>query len=107
MPPIPWDPYQNDFWYNEILNEIQALLDAGDDRGAAVLARRDRLVELADAIETGDIEGMLADPERSPTGKPPRIGTDRSDAGSSEAWSGASHPPRSHQTALPRNGLTG
>ena len=68
MPPIPWDPYQNDFWYNEILNEIQALLDAGDDRGAAVLARRDRLVELADAIETGDIEGMLADPERSPTG---------------------------------------
>ncbi|HIM57483.1 MAG TPA: ABC transporter permease subunit [Candidatus Latescibacteria bacterium] len=68
MPPIPWDPYQNDFWYNEILNEIQALLDAGDDRGAAVLARRDRLVGLADAIETGDIEGMLADPERSPTG---------------------------------------
>ena len=68
MPAIPWDPYQNDFWYNEILNEIQIHLDAGDDRGAAVLARRDRLVELADAIETGDIEGMLADPERSPTG---------------------------------------
>ena len=68
MPPIPWDPYQNDFWYNEILNEIQALLDAGDDRGAAALARRDRLAELADAIETGDIEGMMVDPERSPTG---------------------------------------
>ena len=24
MPPIPWNPYQNDFWYNEILNEVQA-----------------------------------------------------------------------------------
>ena len=68
MPPIPWNPYQNDFWYNEILNEIQALLDAGDDRGAAALARRDRIVELADAIETGDIEGLLADPDRSSTG---------------------------------------
>ena len=68
MPPIPWSPYQNDFWYNEILNEVQALLDAGDEQGAAVLARRDRLVELADAIESGDIEGMTADPERSPTG---------------------------------------
>ena len=68
MPLVPWNPYENDFWYNEILNEIQALLDAGDDPGAAALARRDRLVELADAIESGDIEGMLADPERSPTG---------------------------------------
>ena len=68
MPPIPWNPYQNDFWYNEILNEIQALLDAGEDGGAAALARRDGLVELADAIELGDLEGMMADPERSPTG---------------------------------------
>lgn len=68
MPPIPWSPYQNDFWYNEILNETQALLDAGEDRAAAVLARRDRLVGLADAIESGDIEDMMADPERSPTG---------------------------------------
>jgi ABC-type microcin C transport system permease subunit YejE len=68
MPPIPWSPYQNDFWYNEILNEIQAFLDAGDDRGAAALARRDRLVDLADAIETGEIVEILADPERSPTG---------------------------------------
>ncbi|MED5199233.1 MAG: hypothetical protein VYB51_05455, partial [Gemmatimonadota bacterium] len=68
MPPIPWSPYQNDFWYNEILNETQALLDAGEDRAAAVLARRDRLVGLADAIESGDIESMMADPERSPTG---------------------------------------
>jgi microcin C transport system permease protein len=68
MPPIPWNPYENDFWYNEILNEIQALLDAGDDRRAAALARRDGLVELADTIELGDLEGMMADPERSPTG---------------------------------------
>ena len=34
MPPIPWDPYQSDFWYNEILNEIQVLLTAGDREGA-------------------------------------------------------------------------
>ena len=68
MPPVPWDPYQNDFWYNEILNEIQALMDAGDDQRASALARRDRLIELAEAIETGEIRAMLADPERSPTG---------------------------------------
>ena len=68
MPPIPWDPYQSDFWYNEILNDLQALLDAGDREGAARLARRDRLVELGDAIETGTIDEMMADPELSPTG---------------------------------------
>ena len=68
MPPVPWDPYQNDFWYNEILNEIQALMDVGDDQRASALARRDRLIELAEAIETGEIRAMLADPERSPTG---------------------------------------
>src|SRR5258708_1579569 len=28
MPPIPWDPYESDFWYNEILNDIQKLLTA-------------------------------------------------------------------------------
>jgi ABC-type microcin C transport system permease subunit YejE len=32
MPPIPWDPYQNDFWSNEILFEIQGALNAGDTR---------------------------------------------------------------------------
>ena len=68
MPPIPWDPYQNDFWYNEILNEVQALLDAGDGEEAVLLARRDGLVELSDAIEAGEIEGIMADPELSPTG---------------------------------------
>lgn len=68
MPPIPWDPFQNDFWYNEILNEIQDLMDAGDMPGAARLARRDRLVQLADAIESGAIELMTTDPELSPTG---------------------------------------
>ncbi len=68
MPPVPWDPYQNDFWYNEILNEVQDLVDTGDIEGAAHLARRDRLVVLADAIETGEIEEILADLERSPTG---------------------------------------
>ncbi len=68
MPPIPWDPYQNDFWYNEILNEVQVLFDRGDREGAANLARRDRLVELADAIENETIDAMMADPDLSPTG---------------------------------------
>ena len=68
MPPIPWDPYQSDFWYNEILREIQAALDAGETEVAEVLARRDRLDELGDAIVSGEIFTLMADPERSPTG---------------------------------------
>jgi ABC-type microcin C transport system permease subunit YejE len=68
MPPIPWDPYQSDFWYNEILNEIQALLMAGDRAGAERIARRDRLNELADLIASGEIDAVLADRTRSPTG---------------------------------------
>jgi ABC-type microcin C transport system permease subunit YejE len=68
MPPIPWDPYQSDFWYNEILNEIQTLLTVGDRESAARLARRDRLDELADLIESGEIDAVLADQTRSPTG---------------------------------------
>ena len=68
MPPIPWNPYENDFWYTEILNDIQALLDAGNTAAAAQLARRDGLDELAGAIESGRIATMLADPQQSPTG---------------------------------------
>ena len=68
MPMIPWDPYQSDFWYNEILNDIQALLGAGDRAGAERLARRDRLDELADAIFNGSIDAILKDPKKSPTG---------------------------------------
>jgi len=68
MPPIPWDPYQSDFWYNEILNEIQLLLTAGDREGAERIARRDRLNELADLIYAGEIDAILADRTRSPTG---------------------------------------
>lgn len=68
MPPIPWDPYQSDFWYNEILNDIQALLAAGDAEGAERLARRDRLDELADAIHGGTISQILADRTKSPSG---------------------------------------
>jgi ABC-type microcin C transport system permease subunit YejE len=73
MPPIPWDPYQSDFWYNEILNDIQVQLDAGDVVAAERLALRDRLDELAHAIRSGEIHAMLADPELSPTGDLPGL----------------------------------
>ena len=68
LPPIPWNPYQNDFWYNEVLNDIQAALDRTDPAVAVRLASRDGLDELAGAIETGELEALLEDPDRSPTG---------------------------------------
>jgi ABC-type microcin C transport system permease subunit YejE len=68
MPPIPWDPYQSDFWYNEILNDVQAVLDKGDMEGAERIARRDGLTELADAIYSGGIKDLLADRTKSPAG---------------------------------------
>jgi microcin C transport system permease protein len=68
MPAIPWDPYQSDFWYNEILNDIQTLLTANNIEGAERLARRDGLDELADAISSGTIAAILADRTRSQTG---------------------------------------
>ena len=67
MPAIPWDPYQSDFWYNEILNDIQVQLNAGNSDTAERLARRDRLDELADTIHSGAIAGILKDTKRSPT----------------------------------------
>ena len=67
MPPIPWNPYENDFWYNEVLNEIQDALDR-DPAAAARLARREGLDELAATIDSGEIRRLLADPARSPTG---------------------------------------
>jgi ABC-type microcin C transport system permease subunit YejE len=73
MPPIPWDPYQSDFWYNEILNEIQLHLDAGNAEAAQWLALRDGLDELAYAIRSGEIHAILADPDRSPTGDLPGL----------------------------------
>ena len=73
MPLIPWNPYQNDFWGNEILHEIQAALDAGQRERAEKLARRDQLSELADAIHSGAITALLADPEKSATGKLPGL----------------------------------
>ena len=73
MPLIPWDPYQNDFWSNEILFEIQALLKAGDRVGAERLARRDRLHELADAIRDGSLGALLADAKKSATGLLPGL----------------------------------
>jgi microcin C transport system permease protein len=68
MPVIPWDPYQNDFWYNEIPNEMQVALDAGDLQGAERLARSGGLEELADAIYGGQLPQRLADTDQSPTG---------------------------------------
>jgi ABC-type microcin C transport system permease subunit YejE len=68
MPVIPWDPYQSDFWYNEILPDIQARLNAGDRMAAEVLAREGRLNELADDIDNGSIFAILKDPRRSPSG---------------------------------------
>ena len=90
MPLIPWDPYQSDFWYNEILNDIQVLLDAGNREGAEQLARRDRLGELADAIHDGKIAGLLADPAKSPTGN--LVGLARSGAMASLAGLGQVPP---------------
>lgn len=68
MPMIPWDPYLSDFWYNEILNDIQAQLTAGNTDAAEQLARRDGLDELADAIHSGSITALLQDKAKSPTG---------------------------------------
>jgi len=90
MPPIPWDPYQSDFWFNEILNDVQALLDAGDRAGAEYLARRDRLGDLADAIQSGAIDAVFSDPELSATGN--LVGLARSGAMDSIAGFGVPPP---------------
>lgn len=68
MPPIPWDPYHSDFWSNEVLNGIDDAWAAGDRHEAERLARRDGLDELAEAIYTGALDDMLADPDQSPSG---------------------------------------
>ena len=90
MPPIPWDPYQNDFWSNEILFEIQRALDTGDAARAEFIARRDRLDELADAIHSGGLAPLLADPAKSASGK--LIGLARSGAMPSIAHLGKPPP---------------
>jgi microcin C transport system permease protein len=68
MPMIPWDPYQSDFWSNEILPDIQARLNASDRLGAEKLAREGRLTELANDIHDGSILTILKDKKRSPSG---------------------------------------
>jgi ABC-type microcin C transport system permease subunit YejE len=90
MPPIPWDPYESDFWYNEILNEIQALLTSGDRESAERIARRDRLDELADLIQSDEIDAILANRERSPTGN--LVGLARSGTMPSLAYLGVVPP---------------
>lgn len=89
MPPIPWDPYQNDFWSNEILYEIQAALDRGDNARAAWLAHRDRLDELAEAIDSGRLATLLADPGKAPTGKLPSLAA----SGAMPSLAGLGQPP--------------
>jgi microcin C transport system permease protein len=69
MPPIPWNPYQNDFWSNEILNEVQQALDDGDPDRAERIALRDGLDELAAAIHDGRLGALLADPAKSSNGR--------------------------------------
>jgi ABC-type microcin C transport system permease subunit YejE len=93
MPPIPWNPYQNDFSANETLPEIQRALGAAEKQRAELLARRDGLAELADAIDDGSIAALLADPAKSPTGT--LAGLARSGAMPSLAKLGTSppHPP--------------
>jgi microcin C transport system permease protein len=93
MPPIPWNPYQNDFSSNETLPEIQRALDAGNPDRAERLSRRDGLGDLAEAIADGSIAALLADPEKSPTGT--LAGLARSGAMPSLAALGTSppHPP--------------
>ena len=93
MPPIPWNPYQNDFSANETLPEIQHALGAAEKQRAERLARRDGLAELADAIDDGSIAALLADPAKSPTGT--LAGLARSGAMPSLAKLGTSppHPP--------------
>jgi len=90
MPPIPWDPYQSDFWYNEIPNEIQTLLMTGDTETAERLARRDGLDELGDLIYSGEITALLADRTKSPTGN--LVGLARSGAVPSLAGLGVVPP---------------
>jgi ABC-type microcin C transport system permease subunit YejE len=99
MPPIPWDPYQSDFWSNEILYEIQAALDRGNPARAAWLAHRDRLDELAEAIESGRLSALLADLEKAPTGKLPSLaatGTMPSLASLGQPPPNAPEPARAH-----------
>lgn len=69
MPMIPWDPYQSDFWYNEVLHDIQVQLDGRNRDGAERLAREGGLDELADAIHSGAIDAMLKDRKKSPSGE--------------------------------------
>ncbi len=67
MPPIPWSPYENDFWYNEVLPEIESAF-AHDPARAEYLARREGLDELASTIASGQLAAKLADRKLSPTG---------------------------------------
>jgi microcin C transport system permease protein len=73
MPPIPWNPYENDFWYNEVVHEMQQAIDEGDRTAAERLARLGGLDELGEAIASGELDRLLADPARSPTGDLPGL----------------------------------
>jgi ABC-type microcin C transport system permease subunit YejE len=68
MPPIPWNPYQNDFWSNEILNDLQDLIGQGQWAQAESLARRDGLIELANSLQNGQVQALLNNPGLAPNG---------------------------------------
>lgn len=89
MPPIPWNPYQSDFWANEILNDIQRALDGGHRGQAGALALRDGLDDLARAIETGRIDRLLA----AGDGHPARSLADLARSGAMPSLSGLGQAP--------------
>lgn len=68
MPAIPWDPYQSDFWYNEILNDIQTKLSSQDRPGAERLARANRLDALAESIRDKSVDRAMSDSKRDASG---------------------------------------
>ena len=97
MPIIPWDPYQSDFWYNEVLNDVDVAMKANDRVGAANIARRDRLDELADIIDNGTIDDVLKDPKRSSTGTLNGLAQGGTMPSLSDLAQSAPNPPDTHR----------
>ena len=81
MPLIPWNPYENDFWYNEILTEIQDSLDRGDRDGAPSGSHvATTSTSSPSPSESGEIRRLLADPSEVADRQPRRARAQRSNA---------------------------